>query len=143
MSAARRREVVGLAAGHGVPLIEDDYLRDVRFGSPIPPPLAAFDGSGNTIHVGSCSKSLLPALRLGYAVARGPLRDRLVELKRVADTGSTALLQRALHRCLQSGSMHAYWKRSNRIYRRRQLAMTQALRRHFPAGTRWSAARGG
>ena len=39
--------------------------------------------------------------------------------------------------------MHAYWKRASRLYRRRQQAMIQALRRHFPAGTRWSAAQGG
>jgi len=143
MGAARRREVVALAERHGVPLVEDDYLREVRFGSPIPPPLASFDGRGNVIHLGSFSKSALPALRLGYVVARGPLRDRLIHLKRVTDTGSTALLQRALHRVLVSGAMHAYWKRSSRIYRRRQQVIVAALRRHFPAGTRWSAAQGG
>jgi DNA-binding transcriptional MocR family regulator len=143
MGAARRREVVALAERHGVPLVEDDYLREVRFGSPIPPPLAAFDGSGNVILVGSFSKSLLPSLRLGYVVARGPLRERLVALKRVADVGSSALLQRALHRCLESGAMHTYWRRASRLYRRRQQVMVQALRRHFPAGTRWSAAQGG
>jgi GntR family transcriptional regulator/MocR family aminotransferase len=143
MGAARRREVVALAERHGVPLVEDDYLREVRFGSPIPPPLAAFDAAGNVILIGSFSKSLLPSLRLGYVVARGPLRERLIALKRVADVGSSALLQRALHRCLESGAMHAYWKRASRLYRRRQQVMVQALRRHFPAGTRWSAAQGG
>jgi 2-aminoadipate transaminase len=143
MSAGRRREVVALAERHAVPLVEDDYLREVRFGSPIPAPLAAFDADGNVILIGSFSKSLLPSLRLGYVVARGPLRERLISLKRVADVGSSALLQRALHRCLESGTMHTYWKRASRLYRRRQQAMVQALRRHFPPGTAWSAAPGG
>jgi GntR family transcriptional regulator/MocR family aminotransferase len=143
MSAQRRREVLQIAERAGVPILEDDYVREVRFGSPIPPPLAALDSVGNVIHIGSFSKSLLPALRLGYAVARGPLRDRLVHLKRVADTGSTALLQRALARCLHSGAMHIYWKRSSRIYRRRQATMVQALRRQFLVGSRWTAAQGG
>src|SRR5579884_1778700 len=143
MSAQRRHELVALAQQLGVPVIEDDYLREVRFGSPIPPPLAAFDQHGDVVHVGSFSKSLLPTLRLGYVVVRGPLREQLVALKRVADAGSSALLQRALHSFLQSGVLHRHWKRASRLYRRRQAAMVAAMRRHFPAGARWTAAGGG
>jgi GntR family transcriptional regulator/MocR family aminotransferase len=143
MSPARRREIVGLAARYRVPVLEDDYLREVRFGSPIPPPLAAFDGCGNVVHIGSFSKSLLPALRLGYVVARGPLRERLILLKRIADTGNSALLQRAIHRHLESGELHSHWKRISRIYRRRQAAMAVALRRHFPPTATWTSPQGG
>jgi DNA-binding transcriptional MocR family regulator len=143
MSAGRRRELVGLAARHGVPVLEDDYLREVRFGSPVPPPIAAFDPSGNVIHVGSFSKSLLPALRLGYLVARGPLRERVTLLKRVTDGGSSALLQRALHRHLAGGGLPAHWRRTSRIYRRRQAAMAQALKRHFPETAAWTSPHGG
>jgi DNA-binding transcriptional MocR family regulator len=143
MSAGRRRELVALAARHGVPVLEDDYLREVRFGSPIPPPIAAFDPAGNVIHVGSFSKSLLPALRLGYVVARGPLRERLALLKRIADAGSSALLQRALHRHLAGGVLQSHWRRTSRIYRRRQAAMAQALKRHFPSTAAWTSPHGG
>jgi GntR family transcriptional regulator/MocR family aminotransferase len=133
------------ALGHefGIPIVEDDYLREVRFGSPIPPPLAAFDGHGNVVHVGSFSKSLLPTLRLGYVVARGPLRAQLIAQKRVADAGSPALLQRALGGFLRSGVLHRHWKRASRLYRRRQAAMVSALRRHFPRGAQWTPAGGG
>jgi len=65
MSAARRRALVTLAARYGVPILEDDHVREVRFGDPIPPPLAAFDRHGNVIHASSFTKSLIPALRLG------------------------------------------------------------------------------
>ena len=143
MSAQRRHELVALAHERGLPVVEDDYLREVRFGSPIPPPLAAFDQHGNVLHVGSFSKSLLPTLRLGYVVVRGPLREQLVALKRVADAGSSALLQRALHGFLRSGVLHRHWKRASRLYRRRQAALVAAMRRHFPAGARWTAASGG
>lgn len=143
MSAQRRHELVALAHEHGVPIVEDDYLREVRFGIPIPPPLAAFDGHGNVIHVGSFSKSLLPTLRLGYVVVRGPLREQLVAQKRIADAGSPAILQRALHGFLQSGVLHRHWKRASRLYRRRQAALVAALRRHLPPGARWTAATGG
>lgn len=143
MSAARRCEVVRLAHRYGVPILEDDYLREVRFGSPIPPPLAVCDRHGDVIHVGSFSKSLLPALRLGYVVAHGPIWERLAALKRASDICSSALLQRALCRYLESGAMQAHWKRLSRAYRRRQAAMVAALRRHFPPGARWVPADGG
>ena len=144
MSAARRREVVALAERFCVPVLEDEYLREVRFGSPVPPPLAAFDQHGNVIHVGSFSKSLAPSLRLGYVVAgQTPLRDTLDTLKRAADVCTSPLLQRVVCRLLESGVVYSHWKRVSRIYRRRQAAMAAALQRYFPAGTTWTSAAGG
>ena len=49
MPAGRRRELVRVAARYGVPILEDDALREVRFGGVLPPPLAALDTSGNVI----------------------------------------------------------------------------------------------
>lgn len=108
MSAARRRDIVDLAHLHGVPVLEDDHVREVRFGNAIPPPLAAFDTHGAVIHCGSFTKSLLPAPRLGYIVARGPLRARLVTLKRAADLFSSTLLQRVLCLYLASGAIRRH-----------------------------------
>lgn len=143
MSAARRRAIVALAQRHGVPILEDDHVREVHFGSPIPPPLAAFDPHGTVIHTGSFTKSLLPALRLGYIVARGPLNERLTTLKRGADLFSSTLLQRALCRYLEGGQIRRHWKQVSRVYRRRHAAMLAALARHFPPETTWTGVAGG
>jgi DNA-binding transcriptional MocR family regulator len=143
MSAARRRHLVELAHRHRVPVLEDDYVHEVRFGSPVPPPIASLDRWGNVMHVGSFSKSLLPALRLGFVVARGQLRERLTLLKRIADGGSSALLQRALDRNLRRGILESHWKRTSRVYRRRQAAMARALKQHFPESATWTSPGGG
>jgi len=143
MSATRRRELVTLAHKYGVPVIEDDYMREIRFGSPIPPPIASFDRHGNVIHIGTFSKSLMPALRLGYVVAHGALRERLITLKRTADISSSSLIQRALNRYLTCGEVQKHWKRVSRLCRRRQMAMVAALEQHFPEGAQWSVAEGG
>lgn len=143
MSAARRRAVVTLAARHGVPILEDDHVREVRFGDPIPPPLAAFDRHGNVIHASSFTKSLIPALRLGYVVARGPLREWLTSLKRASDLFSSTLMQRALCRYLEQGAVQRHWKRVSRVYRRRHATMLAALERRFPPGSSWSGVAGG
>lgn len=143
MSAARRRALVTLAARHGVPILEDDHVREVRFGDPIPPPLAAFDRYGNVIHASSFTKSLIPALRLGYVVARGPMREWLVSLKRASDLFTSTLLQRALCRYLETGAVQRHWKRVGRVYRHRHATMLAALDRHFPPGSTWTGVAGG
>ncbi len=143
MTATRRKELLRLAHRHNVPVLEDEYLRQVRFGSPIPPPIAALDLRGDVIHVGSFSKSLIPALRLGFVVARGPLLERLIALKRISDISCSSLLQRSLLELLENGAIHRHWKRVSHVYRHRQAAMAAALRRHFPAGTTWTMPDGG
>jgi len=143
MPAARRRELTALAQRHGVPILEDDALREVRFGSPLPPPLAALDASGNVIYVGGFSKSVLPAARLGYLVAPPKLRQWAVARKRSMDLFCSPLMQRAMAAYLESGEALRYWKRISRVYAARQRAMDEALARHFPGGARWRRTSGG
>ncbi len=143
MPASRRRELVRLARRHGLPVLEDDALREVRFGSPLPPPLAALDPSGNVIYVGSFSKSLMPAARLGYLVAPPALVRWTVERKRSRDLFCSPLLQRAMAAYLESGEAVRHWKRISRVYAQRQRVMADALARHFPAGAKWRRPAGG
>ena len=143
MSPMRRSRISALANRYGVPVLEDDYIRELRFFNPIPPPIAAWDKHGDIIYVGSFSKSLFPAIRLGYIVARGPIQNRLLYLKRVSDLGSSALLQRIMYHFLESGKLQKHWRRLSRIHNRRQAAMIRALRNHFPAGSSWQSNDGG
>lgn len=143
MSARRHRALCELAERFGVPILEDDHVREVRFGQPIPPPLAAFDWHGNVIHAGGFTKSLIPTLRIGYVVARGPLRESLVARKRATDLFGSALMQRALTAFLESGAVARHWRRVSRVYGRRHATMLRALERHLPPGSRWSGVSGG
>lgn len=143
MSARRRHALCALAARCGVPILEDDHVREVRFGQPLPPPLAAFDQHGAVIHAGSLTKSLIPSLRIGYVIARGPLRQALLTRKRTMDLFGSSLMQRALVAFLESGAVERHWKRVSRIYARRHTVMLRALETHFPAGCQWSGVSGG
>lgn len=143
MPTGRRRELLRLAQGRGVPILEDDALREVRFGSPLPPPLAALDPSGNVICVGSFTKSILPAARLGYLVAPPKLRQWAVARKRSMDLFCSPLLQRAMADYLDSGQAVRHWRRISRVYAQRQRGMAAALARHFPRGARWECTSGG
>jgi 2-aminoadipate transaminase len=91
---ARRREMLRLSEEYGVPIVEDDCYADLIWDGQRPPALHAMTQSGNVIHIGSFSKSIAPALRVGYIVARWDMLSRMLSLK--IDAGSGALEQMVL-----------------------------------------------
>ena len=88
----RRKALLGLARKHGVPIFEDECYADLTWSPDAPPAIYSMDPS-QVIHVGSFSKTLSPALRLGYVVADWTVMSRLVGLKRETDSGTGALEQ--------------------------------------------------
>jgi 2-aminoadipate transaminase len=88
----RRRALLALARKHGVPIFEDECYADLLWNPDAPPSLYALDPQ-QVIHIGSFSKTLAPALRLGYLVADWEAMSRLVALKREADSGTGAVEQ--------------------------------------------------
>jgi len=90
----RRRQVIALAQQFAVPVFEDECYSDLIWSGERPPALRALDESGLVIHVGSFSKSIAPALRVGYIVADWPILAQILATK--ADAGSGALEQMVL-----------------------------------------------
>ncbi len=94
LNEARRHEMLRLAAEHGVPIFEDDCYADLIWDGRRPPALHAMSNHGGVIHIGSFSKSIAPALRVGYIVADWDLLARMLAIK--TDAGSGALEQMVL-----------------------------------------------
>jgi 2-aminoadipate transaminase len=91
---SRRVEMLKLADAHGVPIFEDDCYADLIWDHKRPPALHAMSKSANVIHIGSFSKSIAPALRVGYIVAPWGILSRMLATK--YDAGSGALEQMVL-----------------------------------------------
>ncbi len=94
MGEERRAQLLRLAQAHGVPIFEDDCYADLIWDGSRPPALHAMSRHGGVIHVGSFSKSIAPALRVGYIVAEEAMIARILSLK--TDAGSGALEQMVL-----------------------------------------------
>jgi len=94
MGEQRRRELLQLAQDHGVPIFEDECYSDLVWDGHRPPALYAMSNAGGVIHIGSFSKSIAPALRVGYIVAGWDILSRMLALK--TDAGSGALEQMVL-----------------------------------------------
>jgi 2-aminoadipate transaminase len=94
MGEARRAELLALSRHHGVPVFEDECYSDLVWTGERPRALYAMAGGEGVVHISSFSKSVSPALRVGYIVARWDILSRLLPLK--TDAGSGALEQMVL-----------------------------------------------
>jgi len=94
MPESRRLELLGLAEQYGIPIFEDDCYADLIWDGKRPLALHAMSKTANVIHIGSFSKSIAPALRVGFIVAPWAALSRMLSLK--MDAGSGALEQMVL-----------------------------------------------
>jgi 2-aminoadipate transaminase len=139
ISAARRQALVTWSRRVGIPLIEDDFVADLALdGTPPPTALRALDG--DVIHVGTFSKRLAPALRVGFMVVPPALRPKIVSLKHAIDTGGSELLQHVVAEFLERGYLGAHLAKVLPEYHRRREALEAGLARHLPKEMTWRRA---
>jgi GntR family transcriptional regulator / MocR family aminotransferase len=120
MSRARRNALLQWASRHGALIVEDDYDSEFRFADRPLEPLQSLDPDGRVVYIGSFSKSLLPALRVGYAIAPVSLQAALREARRVTVWDGDAVTQSALADFLAEGHHAAHVRRSGKVYRERR-----------------------
>jgi 2-aminoadipate transaminase len=140
MPLARRHELLKLAAAHGVPIFEDDCYCDLIWSGERPSALYALSGHGGVIHIGSFSKSIAPALRVGYIVAPWEIMSRMLPMK--TDAGSGALEQMVLAEyCTAHFAKHVPALR--RGLRAKLVTLMEALKANFGAEAEFDDPPGG
>ncbi len=142
MGRAQRERLVALAAGYGTPIIEDDPYGFLSFDGATLPPLRSLN-SDWVFYVGSFSKIIAPALRLGWIVAPAHLLHKLTVIKEAGDLESSAFTQRVVAAYIRTGRLPAHIDRLRNEYRCRRDAMLSALAANFPENVRWTNPAGG
>ncbi len=131
MSLARRIALLEWAERHDAAIVEDDYDSEFRFGGRPIEALRALDAGGRVAYVGSFSKTMLPALRMGFVVSPRSVRDAVHRAKFVTDWHSPLFAQRALARFIDDGGFARHIRRMNRVYQTRHTQMVGTLLRDF------------
>ena len=131
MSLPRRRELLAWAERRQAVIVEDDYDSEFRYGGRPLEPLQCLDRSGRVVYVGTFSKVLLPALRLGYLVAPASLRPALRKAKMVADLGGSSVVQAALAQLIDDGLLARHVRSARREYQARRDRLEAALVREL------------
>jgi 2-aminoadipate transaminase len=136
----RREAMLRLAAAHGVPVFEDDCYADLVWSGQRPPALYAMSGRGDVIHIGSFSKSIAPALRVGYIVAPWAILSRMLALKTDGGTGALEQLVLAEY-CAAHFARHVPALR--RGLRAKLETLMETLTGHFGAAAQFDDPKGG
>ena len=143
MSLRRRLALLRWAEGAGAWVVEDDYDSEFRYGTRAVPCLHGLDDRGRVIYVGSFSKTLFPALRLGFLIVPARIHARLVDARRAADQHPPVLDQAVLADFILEGHFTRHLRRMRTAYRERLEAMAAALERHCGGALRLRPVRTG
>jgi len=127
LSLERRIELIAWAARTGAWIVEDDYLGELQLRRRAAPALASLDRSGRVIHIGSFSKTISPALRLGFLVAPASLVDRITETVLCLGSAPGPAFQQATARFMREGHYLRHLRRMKRIYAARGDALQAGL----------------
>ena len=126
----QRLALLDWAARANAWVLEDDCDSEFRWeGRPLPP-LATLDTAGRVIYCGTFSKTLAPALRLGFAVVPAPLVAPFVRLRTLSDRGSDAFTQATLAEFMRQGLLAPHIRRMRTEYGKRRTAVLAAMDRH-------------
>ena len=141
LSPPRRSALVAWARARDALIVEDDYDAEFRYDRA---PVGALQGLApeHVLYAGCASKTLSPALRLGWVAAPPHLRDELVREKVFNDMGGALLEQLAFARFLEGGGFARHLRRVRPVYRRRRDAVIEALSAHAGAARATGAAAG-
>jgi 2-aminoadipate transaminase len=140
MPETRRAELLRLSQAHGVPVFEDDCYADLIWDGWRPPAIYAMSQNGGVIHVGSFSKSIAPALRVGYIVASWLILSRALAIK--TDAGSGALEQLVLAEyCEPQFASHV--SELTRALRVKLVTLMEALNEQFGTTAEFAEPKGG
>ena len=140
LSERRRLELLRLSQQHGVPIFEDDCYADLIWDGQRPPAIHALSRNGGVIHIGSFSKSIAPALRVGYIVAPWDILSRILALK--TDAGSGALEQMVLAEfCAAHFTEHV--PKLTRGLRAKLETLMDSLAEHFGTSAEFDDPKGG
>jgi GntR family transcriptional regulator/MocR family aminotransferase len=128
MSLARRLALLEWAKNSSAWILEDDYDSEYRY---VGRPLAALQGldqAGRVIYIGTFSKVLLPALRLGYMIVPPDLVDAFVNARALSDRHAPGIEQAVVAECITSGQFGRHIRQMRTLYAERQAALAEAAR---------------
>jgi GntR family transcriptional regulator / MocR family aminotransferase len=131
MSATRRILLLNWAVRTGAWIIEDDYDSEIRFGARPIASLQGLDADGRVLYIGTFSKVMFPALRLGYVVVPKYLVRAFFNARDAADIFSPTLYQAVMTDFIREGHFARHIRRMRVLYAERRAALVAVLRDNF------------
>ena len=143
LTAPRRLRLLELARRHRMAVIEDDYDFEFHFdGRPVLP-LASADPGGTVVYLGTLSKVLAPALRLGFVAGPRGLVEALASRRLLVDHHGNRGVERAVAELIEDGLLQRHARKVRRLYAERREVLVTELRRQLSGALAFEVAPGG
>jgi DNA-binding transcriptional MocR family regulator len=141
---ARRRQIVELAEEHDFLIVADEVYQLLYYYDAPPPAYGTMAASDKVVSLGSFSKILAPAMRLGWIQTSDYLRNRIMASGFVNSGGSiNHFSSHIVRQAIDNGTLDSHIRKLRRVYRSRVEAMDDALHEHFDNIAKWSRPGGG
>jgi GntR family transcriptional regulator/MocR family aminotransferase len=131
MPLERRLALLENARSHQSWIVEDDYDSDLQHTGAVIPAIQSLAAQAAVVYVGTFSKSLYPALRIGYLVLPAWISQQFSEAARQLFTPGQALEQLALARFMETGDLARHLRHMRAVYRERQQCLREQLEQCF------------
>lgn len=143
LSAPRRLRLLELAKTYRIAIIEDDFDFDIHYESHPTLPMASRDANGSVIYVGTLTKILAPAIRLGFIVAPAKLIALLGQHRYVVDLQGDNLLEEAAAELLRNGAVERHLNKIRNLYKERRDLLCAMLAERLPGIVSFTVPTGG
>lgn len=132
LSLARKLKLVELSNEYGITIIEDDYDNEFHFGYRPILPLSSFAELDNYIYIGTMSKVVAPALRIGYLATKDTLLlEKIGELRKIIDVQGDVIMEQAVLELIKEGAVRKHIKRATIHYRNKRDFVYRLLKQHM------------
>ncbi|SCT09680.1 aminotransferase-like domain-containing protein [Staphylococcus caeli] len=138
-----REDMVNYSRVHNMPIIEDDIYIDIWFDEKPARSIKSLDTNNNVIHISSFSKSIAPAIRIGWAIASEKVIEQLADIRMQIDYGSSILSQMVVYELLKNGDYDRHVTKLRNVLKEKRDYMLNILNANFSEIAQWEIPEGG
>jgi len=131
LSLQRRMELISLSNLHGFTIIEDDYDNEFHFGQRPILPVSSFENIENYVYIGTMSKIVAPALRIGYLASSKNLIEKVEQLRKIIDVQGDNIMTQAILQLINDGHIKRHLRKATLHYKTRRDTFEKLIREHL------------